>query len=110
MNSDTLLEKKEKYASLLSIYSALLTDSIRRRMELFYLEDYSLSEIADEENVSRNAIHESILLGIKQLDKYERALNLLDKEKTLLEQLNKIQKIDDEEKRNDFIEKMKGEY
>lgn len=110
MEKDNLFEKKDRYASLLTIYSNLLTDSIRKRMELCYLEDYSLSEIATIEQVSKNAVYESILLGVKQLDKYENALNLLSKEDSLLEDLNKLKSIDDLEKKNEFIEKMKGNY
>ncbi|MEJ7485453.1 sigma factor-like helix-turn-helix DNA-binding protein, partial [Staphylococcus hominis] len=38
---------------LFDFYQSLLTDKQRNYLELFYLQDYALSEIADTFNVSR---------------------------------------------------------
>ena len=45
---------------LFDFYQSLLTDKQRNYLELFYLQDYALSEIADTFNVSRQAVYDNI--------------------------------------------------
>ncbi|MDN6570226.1 MAG: DNA-binding protein, partial [Staphylococcus equorum] len=42
---------------LFDFYQSLLTNKQRNYLELFYLQDYSLSEIADTFDVSRQAVY-----------------------------------------------------
>jgi len=49
------MEKHIKGAYLLDIYGELLTDKQNLAMNLFYNEDLSMSEIAQELSVSRQA-------------------------------------------------------
>ena len=48
-------------------------------MELYYREDYSLSEIADESNVSRQAVYDNIKRTEQLLESYEEKLHLYEK-------------------------------
>ena len=79
----TEFEKKEYYSSLYDLYSNLLTDKQRSYFEDYYFNDLSLFEIADNNNVSRNAIHDQLKKVISSLEYYEEKLGLLNKEKKL---------------------------
>ncbi len=54
-----MLEERVRVANLLDIYGMLLTEKQRRILARYMLEDYSLGEIAEEEGISRQAVHES---------------------------------------------------
>ena len=79
----TEFEKKEYYSSLYDLYKNLLTDKQRSYFEDYYFNDLSLFEIADNNNVSRNAIHDQLKKVISSLEYYEEKLGLLNKEKKL---------------------------
>lgn len=103
------LQKKEYYGQLLLIYGKLLTKNIYRRMELFYLNDYSITEISEVENVSRNAVFESLNHGEKQLEKYENSLCILKRNQRIEELLKKISSEKDIETIKKDIQEIKGE-
>lgn len=65
---------------LYDIYGALLTERQQNCMELYFCDDLSLAEIADELDVSRQAVHDLIHRVEQILEKYEDKLKLLDKE------------------------------
>lgn len=70
------IEKNELMSDLLGIYGKLLTEYQLEIMELYYFEDLSLKEIADNKNVSRNAIFTLIKRVEKILLEYEDKLKL----------------------------------
>ncbi len=100
---------KTKRADLLIIYGDLLSETIKRRMEAFYLDDLSYSEIALNENVSRTAIYDSIHEGDLQLDTYEEKLALNQKLTKLRSLIKAFEEEKDEEKRKKLLSEMKGE-
>ena len=65
---------------LYAIYQTLLTDKQRTYMELYYHEDLSLSEIAEEAGVSRTAVHDNIRRTEKLLLTYEEKLKIYEKD------------------------------
>lgn len=73
------LEKKNHYNFLYSYYQELLTQKQRDVFESYYFQDYSLSEIAEELNVSRNAIWDLLKKVEVNLDDYEKKLGLYQK-------------------------------
>ena len=75
--SNTLLrvEKLSHIAVLLDNYGALLTDRQQEALSLFYEEDLSLAEIAAQMGGSRQAAHDLIHRGEKQLILYEEILH-----------------------------------
>lgn len=74
-----MLEKTTRVNFLLDFYQALLTPKQRSYMELYYLEDYSLGEISDTFDVSRQAVYDNIKRTEKMLESYEERLKLYDK-------------------------------
>ncbi len=84
------MEKHIKGAYLLDIYEKLLTDKQALAMNLFYNEDLSMSEIADELNVSRQAAFDLIKRTQKILEDYDSKLDLLDKYLRCTEILDEI--------------------
>lgn len=64
------------YVELFDYYGELFTDKQKEYFMDYYFNNYSLTEIADNNNVSRNAIHKNIKDIVKKLDYYEEKLNL----------------------------------
>lgn len=62
---------------LIDFYGNLLTSRSRLLLELHYSEDMTLSEIADNEGITRQAVHDSIRRGASQLLHYEEKLGLV---------------------------------
>ena len=67
------------YNNLFDIYGELLTENERENFKDYYQEDLSLSEIADEKNVSRSAIQKTIKNVIDKLNNYEDILRIYKK-------------------------------
>lgn len=70
-------EKNERIAEIFQIYGTLLTPKQSMYMREYYEFDLSLSEIADNHQISRSAVLDSINLSIKKLEEYEEKLNVL---------------------------------
>lgn len=84
---------------LYDFYSSLLTEKQKGYLELYYREDYSLGEIAQLNNVSRQAIYDNIRRTEQIIETYEGKLRLYEKymeRQKLFEQLDK--QIDSSEK------------
>lgn len=58
-------------ATLCAYYGGLLTDKQREALRLHYEEDWSLGEIADRLEVSRQNVHELIARSEEKLRRYE---------------------------------------
>lgn len=69
-----------KLNDLFDMYQPLLTDKQQAYFNYYFREDYSLSEIADIMDVSRNAVHLQIKKIKQYLEMYETKLNLLSKQ------------------------------
>lgn len=69
------------YNNLYDCYSSLLTEKQRNYFEEYYFNNLSLSEISENYNVSRNAIHKQIQITIEKLKEYEDKLSLYKKKK-----------------------------
>lgn len=61
---------------LFDFYQSLLTNKQKNYLELFYLQDYSLSEIADTFEVSRQAVYDNIRRTGDLVEDYEAKLGL----------------------------------
>ena len=54
------MEKTNRMNALFEFYSTLLTEKQMNYMELYYADDFSLGEIAEEYEVSRQAVYDNI--------------------------------------------------
>ncbi|HPR81965.1 MAG TPA: putative DNA-binding protein [Enterococcus sp.] len=85
------IEKTNRMNALFEFYSTLLTEKQMNYMELYYANDFSLGEIAEEFNVSRQAVYDNIKRTEKILEDYERKLHMFSDyivRSELLDQLN----------------------
>lgn len=64
---------------LYDFYGILLTAKKRQVMELYHEDDMSLSEIAEEMDITRAAVYDSLKSAERQLENYEEKLKLLAK-------------------------------
>ena len=74
-----MLEKTTRMNYLYDFYQSLLTPKQRSYMALYYLEDFSLGEIAEENHVSRQAVYDNIKRTEAMLEEYEEKLSLFVK-------------------------------
>ncbi len=74
-----MLEKTTRMNYLYDFYHSLLTPKQQSYMSLYYLDDYSLGEIAEEYEVSRQAVYDNIKRTEAMLEEYEQKLQLLQK-------------------------------
>jgi uncharacterized protein len=74
-----MLEKTMRINYLYDFYQSLLTDKQKSYMSLYYLDDYSLGEIAEEFEVSRQAVYDNIKRTEAMLEEYEAKLLLFQK-------------------------------
>lgn len=85
-----MLDKILEIGALLDFYGALLTEKQRRSLELHFMCDLSLSEIADELGVSRQAVYDMIHRSEQVLTEYEQKLGLLSRRRQEHETLKEI--------------------
>ncbi|HEY4554215.1 MAG TPA: putative DNA-binding protein [Bacillaceae bacterium] len=74
-----MLEKTTRINYLYDFYQSLLTQKQRSYMSLYYLDDFSLGEIAEEYGVSRQAVYDNIKRTEAMLEEYEEKLLLFQK-------------------------------
>lgn len=74
-----MLEKTTRINMLYDFYSPLLTSKQQKYMEFYYREDYSLGEIANLTDVSRQAVYDNIKRTEQSLESYEEKLHLFGK-------------------------------
>lgn len=75
---------------LYDFYGSLLTDKQRDYFENYYFNNLSLGEMAENYNVSRNAIHKQLKIVEERLKYYEENLELVKKSKKAIELVKKI--------------------
>ncbi|MCM3572802.1 putative DNA-binding protein [Mesobacillus subterraneus] len=85
-----MLEKTNRMNYLYDFYQALLTPKQSSYMALYYLDDYSLGEIAEEYDVSRQAVYDNIKRTEAMLEEYEEKLLLFEKFQKRSELISKL--------------------
>ena len=92
-------EKDLEIGLLLDFYGELLSKSRRQAAELYYNEDLSLSEIAEDAGITRQGVRDSIAKARAQLTDYEEKLGLAAKfrdiERTLGEIIPELERLRD---------------
>ena len=70
--------------NLFDIYESLLNDREKEIFSSYYEDDLSLSEIADNLSVTRNAVHKTIKTVEEKLQNYEDKLHIYDKKENII--------------------------
>ena len=87
------MEEMLYFNDLYDLYSGLLTEKQKKYYEDYYFNNLSFSEMAENYNVSRNAIFKQIHIVTDKLNEYENILKLLEKRRKLEEIVNNIDDI-----------------
>ncbi len=110
------MEKKVEISMLCQLYGKLLTEKQFEFLNDYYNNDYSLSEIAENNNITRQAVRDIIKKGEKKLFEYEEKLLFMKKTLTqeqkiqsVLEELTKIQKNSSDKKIEHILDSIKKE-
>lgn len=77
-NADTLSHIVE-ISLLYDFYGGLIKEHKRKIFEDYVLNDYSLSEIATQQGISRQGVHDIVKRCLKELQRYEETLQLVEK-------------------------------
>ena len=96
------MEKFVEQGYLYDFYGELLTSRQQQVYTNVVLEDYSLSEVAQDLGISRQGVHDMIRRCDKALEEYEEKLHLVSRFLTVKEQIHKIREILDQEPAEDI--------
>lgn len=97
------MDKKLYLINLYDYYGSLLTDKQQSYFENYYFNDYSLAEIAENDNVSRNAVHGQLKIVEEKLNEYEDKLKLYSNGNKIKKLLSKIEEKEIVEKIEELI-------
>lgn len=90
------LAKVMRVNQLLGFYGGLLTDKQQAMLNLYYEEDFSLAEIADHYDISRQAVRDNLKRAEQTLEHYEDQLHLLARREARLALLDQLASHTDE--------------
>ncbi|NME35729.1 MULTISPECIES: YlxM family DNA-binding protein [Fusobacterium] len=91
---------------LLDYYKVLLTEKQSRYLIEYFEEDLSLTEIAENYGISRQAVYDNIKRGIKILKNYEEKLKFYERDKELQKDLLELKNNFTMEKLDEIIKKL----
>ena len=101
-----VLDEFVEIANLLEIYSSLLSEKQKEYLEDHFENDLSLSEIAKNNNVSRQAIYDNIKRGVALLYDYEDKLKFYQLKKNIMGELVKLKENFTKENLEQIIENL----
>ena len=87
------MEKIFEQAILYDFYGALLNEHQRMIFEEYVIDNFSLSEIAEEHGISRQGVHDLIKRISRILEGYEEKLHLVSKFMTVKDKINSINEV-----------------
>ena len=73
------MEESIKYSILLELYGELLTKKQYELLDYYYNQDFGLSEIAENLNITRQAVRDNLKKGENNLLEFESKLHLMQK-------------------------------
>ena len=87
------MEEKIEQAYLYDFYGELLNEHQRRIYEDFVFNDLSLGEIAEDEGISRQGVHDMVKRCTKTLEGYEEKLHLIEKFQSAKQKVEQIHRL-----------------
>ena len=85
-----VMEEILKQTLLYDFYGELLTEHQRNIYEDVVLNDYSLSEVAQDQGISRQGVHDLVKRSTRILEEYEEKLHLVEKFVAVREKVHEI--------------------
>lgn len=86
-----LLDKSMDLINLYDIYQDLLTEKQKAYFEQYYFDDFSITEISENLEVSRNAVHDQLKRAVQKIHDLEDKLQLHKSHKTRVDLIQQIQ-------------------
>ena len=93
-----MIDETIYWNTLYDYYGSLLTVNQREIFESYYEENMTLQEIADNNNISKNAVHKTINAIVEKLETYEENIQYYAKVQKIKELIK------DEKVLNDIME------
>ena len=87
------MEKIVRQTLLFDFYGELLTEHQQKIYEAVVLNDTGYSEVAAEEGISRQGVHDLVRRCDHQLDEYEEKLHLVERFLAIRENVDKIRSL-----------------
>ena len=88
-----MFEKDLKIGYLLDFYGELLSDRKRSVMDMYYNEDFSLAEVAEQIGISRQGVRDIIKKSEEELIYLEEKLGLLKKFRSLQKKADELLRV-----------------
>ena len=86
------IEQVIKISQLYDFYSELLSEKQKQYLNDYYFNDFSLTEISENYDISKPAVSNNIKRTITELEQYEEKLNLIKLNNERLFLLNELRK------------------
>ena len=106
-----MAEKNLNLCVLYDFYGNMLTDKQREVFEMYYSEDLSLAEIADQMEITRQGVSDAIGKARRQLSDYEEKLGLVARYRALSGQarmgLKALEEIPQDASNRDALERVR---
>lgn len=104
---------RENKIDMYEIYGKLLADKQKKYFNFYYIEDYSLGEIAEIFDVSRQAVLSGLDNAVEKLMYYEEKMNLLmkrRKEKNIIKKIENLKINKENENFKKYISELRRLY
>lgn len=99
-----MIEDIIRLNSLYDYYGNLLSDTQRKSFYYYYRMDYSLSEIGEDLDITKQAVSENLKRAVKELENFEENLKLLKKSNNIKIYIDEIKtSLDSNKKRDENI-------
>lgn len=95
-NNIKQIDKLVELSLLYDFYGELLKENQKCIYEDYILNDLSLSEIAEQQGISRQGVHDVVKRCSNQLIKYEEKLHLIEKFKQTKQKVSRIKEFSEQ--------------
>ena len=102
-----VMAKDLNISMLMDFYGQLLSERQYDMMDMYYNQDLSLAEVAEEVEISRQGVRDSIKRGEKQLVGFEEKLGLAKRFSDITAQIEEMDKIINKLDDTDDVRKLK---
>lgn len=100
------IEQVIKISQLYDFYSELLSEKQKQYLNDYYFNDFSLTEISENYDISKQAVSNNIKRTITELEQYEEKLNLIKLNNERLFLLNELRKSTSDEEILSYVDQL----